>query len=270
VTTPTLHIVFSALAAGNLKKALHDNGRKDRVVCNFDNLALGPINPPDLHARLHWMEEELRCTDSELVLTEEAAFWNAALVEDARRIAWMSRRSAPEYCGFLEWLWRLEELPCEVIDLTDMPVGSHHRALTLAILSPEEIVANAVWDRAEALDASARSHCHSLWRRLRVENAPLRVVDAEGLRSAPITFFDHQLLSFAKASWQKPARIIGETMAEWVGPPMEPYFQAGDGILAARVVALVECGLLEARGNLMDIRQSEVRLRNQGDGACTA
>jgi hypothetical protein len=64
------------------------------------------------------------------------------------------------------------------------------------------------------LDAAARSHCHSLWRQLRAENAPLRVVDADGLRSAPITFFDQQLLSFAKASWQKPARIIGYTLAE--------------------------------------------------------
>jgi hypothetical protein len=87
--------------------------------------------------------------------------------------------------------------------------------------------------------------------------------DADGLRSAPITFFDQQLLSFAKATWQKPARIIGETMAEWVGPPMEPYFQAGDGILAARVFALVDAGVLEGRGDLTDIRQSEVRLRDQ-------
>jgi len=85
-------------------------------------------------------------------------------------------------------------------------------------------------------------------------------VDADGLRSAPITFFDQQLLSFAKVSWQKPARIIGEVIAEWVGPPTEPYFQAGDGILADRVFALVEAGMLEELGDLTDIRQSEVRL----------
>ena len=266
VTMSTLHIVFSPSAAGSLRQALRDAGREDRVACHFDNLALGPIDPPDLQTRLHWMEEELRCTGWEWVHAEEEAFWKAALVEDVRRVAWMSRRSAPEYCGFLEWLWRLGDLPCEVIDLADMPVGSRHRAFTLALLSPDEIAANAVWYRAEALDAIARSHCHDLWRRLRVENAPLRVVDADGLRSAPITFFDQQLLSFANASWQKPARIIGETMMEWVGTPMEPYFQAGDGILAARVIALVELGALEGRGNPMDIRQSEVRLANRSSG----
>jgi hypothetical protein len=53
------------------------------------------------------------------------------------------------------------------------------------------------------------------------------------------------LLSFAKPTWQKPAGIIGELIAEWVGPATEQYFQAGDGILAARVVALVEVGVLE-------------------------
>jgi hypothetical protein len=42
-----------------------------------------------------------------------------------------------------------------------------------------------------------------------------------------------------------------------------PWRSSLFGILAARIVALVECGLLEGRGNLMDIRQSEVRLPNQ-------
>src|SRR5262249_26266458 len=176
------------------------------------------------------------------------------------RVAWMSRRSAPEYCGFLEWLWRLGDLPCEVIDLTDMPVGGRRRAFLLGLLEADEIASNRLWDRAVPLDVAGRERHRDLWHRLQAENAPLRVVDADGLHSAPITFFDQQLLSFAKVSWQKPARIIGEVLAEWVGSPMEPYFQAGDGILADRVFALVEAGVLEGRGDLTDIRQSEVRL----------
>ena len=47
------------------------------------------------------------CTGWEWVYPEEESFWKAALVEDVRRIAWVSRRSAPEYCDLLEWLWRL-------------------------------------------------------------------------------------------------------------------------------------------------------------------
>jgi hypothetical protein len=114
VTTSNLHIVFSQTAAGSLSQALRDAGREDRVVGPCDNLALGPINPPDLQTRVHWMEKELRCTGGEWGHAEEEAFWKAALVEGVHRVAWMSRRSAPEYCGFLEWLWRLGDLPCEV------------------------------------------------------------------------------------------------------------------------------------------------------------
>src|SRR5262245_30938684 len=92
VTAFTLHIAFSDPAAESLKKGLHNAGRTDRVVCNnFDNLALGPINPPDLQTRLHLMEEELSCSGWEWVHAEEEAFWKAALAEDVRRVAWMSR-----------------------------------------------------------------------------------------------------------------------------------------------------------------------------------
>jgi Protein of unknown function/Domain of unknown function (DUF1835) len=275
VTASTLHIVFSQSAAGSLRQAMRDAGREDGVAGYFDNLALGPLNPFGLKTRLHWVEEELhRGADEWWGHAEEIAFWKAALVEDVRKVAWISRRSAVEYCGFLEWLWRLGDLPCEVVDLTDMQVGSQ-RAFSPALLPPEEIAANTVWGCAEVLDATARSHCHGLWHRLRVENESLRVVDRDGLRSAPITFFDQQLLSFASADWQKPARIIGYTMGEWSWQsmePREPYFQAGDMILAARIVALVELGVLEGRGNLMNIRQSEVRLCNQalGGGAGAA
>jgi len=244
--------------------ALRDAGREDRVTCHIDNLALGPIDPPDPQVRLNWFAQELGWMDFQRVWNSTEAFWREALRESVRKVAWLSRRSAPEYTGFLEWLWRLDGAPCEVVDLTDMPVGRRCRAFSLTQLSPEQIVARRLWDSAAPLDETARQQFCALWRRLRADNAPLRAVGADGLRSAPITFFDQQLLSFAKDSWQKPARVIAEVISEWVGPPMEPYFQAGDRILAARIFALVEAGVLEGRGDLTDIRQSEVRLIDPG------
>lgn len=56
VTMSILHIVFSPSAAGYLRQALRDVGREDHVTCHFDNLALGPLNPPDPQTRLFWME----------------------------------------------------------------------------------------------------------------------------------------------------------------------------------------------------------------------
>src|SRR5262249_11446033 len=72
-----LNIIFSPSAAGSLKKALYHARRPDGVVSNFDDLALGPINPPDPHTRLHWMEEELRYSGWEWVFAKEEEFWKA-------------------------------------------------------------------------------------------------------------------------------------------------------------------------------------------------
>jgi hypothetical protein len=251
------------MAAASLEMAIRQTGREDRVVCHQDNLAVGPIDPPEPQERWAWMDRELPpAYSSEEGFPDHSAFWREALHEDARKVAWMSRRSAPEYCGFLEWLWRLGEQPCEVVDLTDMRVGNR-RPFSLSQLDPQEIVDDGLLHRTRHLDAVARGEYLGTWRRLRIENAPLRVVGPNGIQSAQLSYFDSQLLSFATTGCQKPARMIGNVMGEWVWPeiePHEPYFQAGDGVLAARIPVLVEQGLLEGRGNLLDIRASEVRL----------
>jgi len=255
-----IHIVFGPMAAESLEVGIRQAGREDRVACHLDNLAVGPINPPDPQARTAWMIEELPLTED--CIPDDAPFWQAALREDVRKVVWISRRSAPEFCGFLEWLWRLGDQPCEIVDLTDMRVGER-RPFSLSHLDPEEIVDDGLLDRTSHLDAIAREQHLGTWRRLRIENAPLRVVGPNGIQSAQLSYFDAQLLSFAKTSWQKPARMIGGVMGEWVAPERDyndPYFQAGDGVLAARIPVLVAQGLLEGRGNLLDIRASEVRL----------
>jgi Protein of unknown function len=253
--------------------ALRDAGRADHVAGHLDNLALGPINPPDPLTRLNWFERELGWTDSEWVWASTETFWKEVLQEGVRKVAWLSRVSSPEYTGFLEWLWRLDGTPCEVVDLTDMTVLHRRedgtltgpmRALSLALLHPETIVGNQLVDRAEPLPQAAREHYREVWQQLRAENAPLRVVTGDGLRSAPISFFDPLLLSCAAAEWQRAARVVGEAMGK------DEFFQAGDMILATRVLDLVELGLLEGRGNLMNIRESEVRLARSSQGAGTS
>lgn len=256
----TVHIVFGQMAAESLENALRQGGRADQVACHRDNLAVGPIDPRNPQTRAAWDREQRFLDIHGEGQPDDAAFWREALRADVRKVAWLSRRSAPEYCAFLEWLWRLGELPCEVVDLTDMPVGSRRRAFSLSLLDPEEIVHDGLLDRTKHLEATTRAHYRRIWQRLRAENAPLRVVGPDGIQSARLTYFDAQLLSFAKPSWQKAVRLVGAVMMEWVGPELEPYFQAGDGVLASRIPVLVEQGLLDGRGNLLDMRASEVRL----------
>ena len=263
--TQLAHVVFTPSGAGCLVQALRKAGRDDAVIACFDNLSFGPINPPDA-SRAKWVESELGWTEWELAVSRSESFWREAPSSDRRKVAWLSRRSPMEYAGFLEWLWRRGDDPCEVVDLTDVTVshGSEHGpprrprlAISVAMLHRDIIASEKLWDLAGPLRASTRTQYLDLWRRLREENAPLRVLEGGDLVSAPISFFDSLLMSHASDEWQKVARIVGQALAaEWD----DGVFQTGDLVLAARVNALVESGRLECRGKSpLEMRFSEVR-----------
>jgi len=265
-----VHVVFTPSGAGCLRGALKSAGRADEIVTYFDNLSFGPIDPPDA-SRAKWVESELGWTEWELVDSRSESFWREALSSDHRKVAWLSRRSPMEYAGFLEWLWRLGDTPCEVVDLTDVTVSDRREygpprrprlAISLGMLHHDLIASEKLWDLAELLQTSTRTRYLDLWRQLRDENAPLRVIEGGTLRSAPITFFDSLLMSHATDDWRKVARIVGEGLAaEWD----DGIFQTGDLVLAARVNALVESGRLECRGKSpLEMRFSEVRLPEAG------
>jgi hypothetical protein len=268
VDSTPLHVLFNPSAAGLLRRALSESGRTDRVVSSFDNFSFGPIHRPDGDLRTKWVEEKLGYTEWEDIIAGTADFWKEALTP-GRKIAWMSRRTALEYAGFLEWLWRLGDQPCDVIDLTDVTVvgrGQDGRptpprlALSLALLPVDQILDNRLIDRAQALAPEARQQYRETWSRLRAENAALRVLNADGLVSAPISYFDPLLLSCATGRWQKAARVVGEALVKELA---DALLQSGDLLLFARVRALVETGFLETRGDLFEIRRFEVRLPNQ-------
>jgi len=261
-----VHVVFTPSGAGCLRQALKSARRDDEVVTFFDNLSFGPINPPDA-SRAKWVESELGWTGWDEVASSSETLWREALCSERKKVAWLSRRSPMEYAGFLEWLWRLGDAPSELVDLTDVTIS--HRtehgpprrprlAISVAMLHPDIIASEKLWDLAKPLQTDMRTGYLDLWRRLREENAPLRVLEGGDLVSAPISFFDSLLMSHATDEWQKVARIIGEALAtEWD----DDIFQTGDLVLAARVNALVENGRLECRGKSpLEMRFSEVRL----------
>jgi hypothetical protein len=258
----TLHIVFNPSAAASLRDALRQAGRDERVVSLSDCLSFGPINPPDPKLRRKWVEEELGYTGWEEVGGEATSFWSKALSIGDRKIAWLSRRSAQEYAGFLDWLWRLDEEPIELIDLIDVMIhgaGLTERrfAISLNLLPPHRILENELLDSAETVSAVQRAQYRQIWGRLRTENAPLRILSEGELVSAPLSFFDSLLLSCATPEWQRTARVIGEALSDcWT----TSVLQTGDLVLCARTRALASAGRLEFRGDLSDIQNSELRL----------
>jgi protein-disulfide isomerase-like protein with CxxC motif len=106
------------------------------------------------------------------------------------------------------------------------------------------------------LQQTTRRRYRDLWQRLRSENAPLRVIAGGELVSAPISFFDTQLMSYVTNDWQKVARVIGQTLVAEMD-----VIQVGDIVLATRVRAMAQSGLLEIQGkSALEMHDSLVRL----------
>jgi hypothetical protein len=247
-----------------LREALALAGREERVLMFPDNLSFGPIEPLDSKARLAWALREFDESPWGEEISEYDPSWDAALSSDMRPVVWMSKRSTQEYAGFLGYLWRLGDLECEIVDVTDLVLPVQHprdggaksyRPMSIAIMRPDQIMDIGLLDRSRTLHTADRIAYRATWDRLRAENAPFRIIDADGhLVSAPIDIFDSQLLAHVTNRWLKAARIIGGTMSAW-----DEIMQTGDLILAARLRALAEAGVIESQGNLFNIRHSEVR-----------
>jgi hypothetical protein len=265
MTRIVVHIAFTPLGAENLRGALRNAGRDDRVIGLSDDLRFGPIDSDDLSRRAKWIKNELGLTGWGDIAAESEWFWQQALSFDHRMVAWLSRRSAREYAGFLEWLWRRGDQRCEIVDLTDLqlPQFSEHGSVTapvadLAQIVFEEIYDDDLFERTEVLSTTTHRKYQALWQQLRDENAALRILKSDALVSSPISFFDQALMSQASKNWRKVARVVGMTLHS------EAEGHASDLFLAARVNALVASGHLERQGrSAVDMRRCEVRLSQQ-------
>lgn len=261
-----LHFVFTVSGGGCLVQALRKAGRDDQVVVTSHNMQFGPIDPGDLASRAKWIENELGFTDCDRTSPSDRV-WNEARFPDNRKVVWLTRRSAMEYAGFLDWLWVRGDQPCEVVDLTGVNISSPPEfgpprptalAMSLALLNPDTIRHNKLWDLAKPLQTTERRRYRELWERLRSENAPLRVIDGDKLVSAPVSFFDSLLMSYVTDQWQKVSMIFSWiTISHWD----DDIWQTNDTFLAVRMHALVKSGRLEIRGGTaLEIVLGEVRL----------
>jgi hypothetical protein len=262
-----LHILFSPSAAVDLRGALAMAGRDDQVVRLMDDLSFGPIDPPDLQARARWIEEALGWDDWETLAPELDAFWLASLDDHPRRIVWFSRRDTMEFCGFLEWLRRNGERPFEAIDLTDavFPRDGDSGPLTPApitgLIPARQFAGARLWDLANPPSAVALAGWFVEGDRLRRENAALRVLTPDGLTSAPLNYFDQQMLRHVGDDWRPAALAVGRFLGETYFESFAPggIRQTGDLVPIARIAALAAAGKIEARGNPYEVQTCTIR-----------
>lgn len=243
----TLHIVFSVSAPVDLRRALQTAGKDEDVIGLDDDWSFGP--PADADVRRAYIENAWGYADEEFD-RQIKDFWERSLTPDGRRVVWFSRRQPREYCNFLEWLRRNRDQSFEYVDLTDSyvtaPSGRRTQVGCVSLVRESEFISEAFWDRARPATTEDLSTWRSLWDRLHEENAVMRVVTSEGLVSAPLDYFDDELLSHINIRWVQARRVVGGVMADMLRDG--GVFQTSDLMLRCRVQDLVDTGVVETKG----------------------
>ncbi|MDE2577237.1 MAG: DUF1835 domain-containing protein [Hyphomicrobiales bacterium] len=260
---PSVHLVFSADAVGSVAQALALAGKSERVIGFEDNLSFGPIDPPEGRRRDLWIESVFKC-ENESDSQKAERFWNDASASTTYPIAWLCRNSAAEYCGFLEFVRRMGERQFAVIDASSVKTtfyfqGERSVAIpALGILTPEQIAAEGLCDRRAIATTQDVNGYRQLWAKLGADNAPFRIVSAQGLVSAPLEHFDEDIIASAREEWSPAAYVIGSAMVRLMEKAIP--CSLGDFVLWARARALAEAGALEIDGSARALRGSRVRL----------
>ena len=261
---PVVHVVFNMSAAESLRQAFVPLGIDETVIGLPDDLSIGPIDPPAADLRGRWIEDILGY-DRWQGQDQTHLFWDRATSRDATPVAWVCRRSAMEFAGFLEFVWRIGDHPFRVVDITlvdfaprpDRLESKTWRAEAFGSVPSDSIVKARLLDNQTVLTGQQLQTYRDLWRRLRSENASFRVVSGLGLHSAPITHFDKIVASQVTNDWQKCSRVVADIMVALWGDG----FQVGDLVLWSRVRALADEGVFEMKGDGgLRMRENYVRL----------
>ncbi|WP_067046565.1 DUF3658 domain-containing protein [Methanofollis ethanolicus] len=262
--TDTINITFTESSAGALNAA----GRP--ALALPDDLSLGPIDPYDLEAREAFFralyagtEYEARYADDLNAIT---AFWEETRPGTARRVVWLTRRSAREYAGFLEFLSR-EPDPCgiEVVDLTDGidvlyedepdPGPDRIVPISLGELEPDWLAAQQ--DEGRALTPDEAEYYLRTWKQLKQDedSQDVRTLWRGQLCHTVSATIPQAVLDAVPDEWTSAARVIGDAL----GALSMEYDQCGDAYLYSRLLGLVEMGWVEADGDTRAMHILQVR-----------
>ena len=264
----TLHVTFGLSAAASLREAIAVERPDDCVVAFRDDLSFGPIDPPEPRRRAEWIADHLNFEWWDDIALSESDVWGTISTWRGDTIAWFSRTSASEHANFLEFNERMGSRPFRILDLTNARVSTNHPCgefgegepvVSVSLLRGETIRRYGLADRSVVPSEAQRDLDRGQWKRLKSESAALRVVEGRDLVSAAITHFDERLLSFCTREWATMAGPIDGALRALAE---HGTHQVGDLVLASRIFALIEAGVLQGRGGLTSLRDTEVRLRD--------
>jgi len=88
-----------------------------------------------------------------------------------------------------------------------------------------------------------------IWQRLRGENAAFRTIGPSGVASVPISHFDALLLTCVGSEWRLARRVVAVAAVE---ANQDNFFRIDMAALTGRLLALVEAGRVQVRGDVSD------------------
>lgn len=237
-----VHVVPSLSAAGTVRRATWRLGLREKVVAIGDHLGYGPIDG-DIDTRRAWLDDVLGEGSGEAVDFAHLA-WDEVLRPHVFPVIWTCRTDAGDFGGFLDFLSRIDDRPFQCIDATGVEIetrASRWTAPCLGVVSDEQMVAAGLFSRRAELSPEALGRYRGVWRRLKEENAELRVIEEEELQSKPIWHFDSVLLDHVYREWTLGVRVVGDALA---GLVCEGHL-LDDRFIWARYCALAFDGALE-------------------------
>ena len=255
------HLAFGMSDAASLRRALVANDPEVRVFPLPNDMALGPINPPSPALRRGWYKQ-LRLDDEADLVDWWEASWEKATALSSTLYVWFCRTNANDNASLHEFIWRRGNQPVRLIDVSGRNVlyGDRSYPITTIGMAGPEFLASFPYEQTEPLTDQQIRAFHEEWRKLKDENAPVRINDGGMLASADIDVFDEYVLSFGSADWRRGARIVGNAM---VG--LSDLEQPGVSVefLWSRIRVLAEAGILDVTGDLSDMHTTRIRIAAQ-------
>jgi hypothetical protein len=254
-----LHVTSNSSFGGYLIGALRRAGLDEDVARCPDELSAGPIAEDDAGKRAAWWDGIMDRPEFEEALS---IFWQD-ITQGLPLVIWFGQGHANDICLYHALCDRVPDRILRVGNVSTLSASFTWIDGTSIDLPPPRhlnevpsIILPVLTAHTTAADPAEIAAFGTKWRELKRENAPIRVLDGNGLTSQPEDYFDSAILGVAEAEWRKTLRILGGAMSV-IGVP---YQQVGEWVIAARIVRLAETGALDADGDPSDLHHSRVRL----------
>lgn len=267
-----MHIVFQTEDVKTLLKSFElDESLRQEIVEIKDDYAVGPIQniyaQESIENRKDWWRNVLSggdyngSVDNGLVDDQKAVEEIiAALKNDENENAWIW--VAPNKHDVSGYYWLMSQLKdyverIYVLHLNNLPFinekGSIFYPVNLSEIPPKEFI--KAKKLARQITPSEFELDPDEWIKLGNENKSVRILEgAKKLSQHDEDYFDQSLLTFVTPEWQKAHKVISQFLSK-------AKQTTGDAYMLWRVKYLVASGIIEAQGELKNMKDFEVKKR---------